>query len=81
VDLDNNSISMPSPPPPPLPDKHKAKLIKKLKATANVFEKAGEFSDEFDFGSYLTISFLNYFLLFIILFIWLRANVGYCANR
>lgn len=55
VDLDNNTISLPSPPPPPLPEKQKNKLIKKLKVVANVFEKAGEFSDQFDFGSYLQL--------------------------
>eukprot|EP00026_Physarum_polycephalum_P001980 Phypoly_transcript_01984.p1 GENE.Phypoly_transcript_01984~~Phypoly_transcript_01984.p1 ORF type:complete len:956 (+),score=127.35 Phypoly_transcript_01984:107-2974(+) len=52
VDLDNNSISLPSPPPPPLPEKQKNKLMKKLKAMANIFERPGELSDQFDFGSY-----------------------------
>lgn len=52
VDLDSNTISLPSPPPPALPEKQKNKLIKKLKKKASIFEKPGEFLDGFDFGSY-----------------------------
>lgn len=56
VDLDNNTITLPSPAPPPLPDKQKNKLVKKLKVVVNVFEKPGEFNDQFDFGSYPSYS-------------------------